>query len=345
MRSRGAAETVESLDEISPLDSLESGQGCDGTRRELVFELGLEPILGIEWKPAHSAHARGGAGSEEIAGLIQASLGICTAPLARNDLDPGCPEHDKRRDEQGGDHADLHAQRPPKSWRRECHRLPLQFRLARNSSRIVTANGAYRIMDWRNRIGLYGSYFFGVAGIGFTLPYLPLCLGQEGLSDRTIGLISTLAALGGLAQFPVGLWSDRIGRRKPFLLVALALVAGATVLLRDHHHAGWLAGLLIREDVMAYLPFSRRVDSDRLADSLRSGEAQVIVGSCLVLGSAIGPAAAGFLFGPLGYRGLFAALAGLGASATAIVAFWAPETLPRASASLEGHTVEPMAAG
>ena len=88
------------------------------------------------------------------------------------------------------------------------------------------------MMDWRNRIGLYGSYFFGMAAIGFTLPYLPLYLSQKGLSDRTIGLVSTLAALSGLAQFPIGLWSDRIGWRKPFLIVALAVLALATVLLR-----------------------------------------------------------------------------------------------------------------
>ena len=100
-------------------------------------------------------------------------------------------------------------------------------------------------MDWRNRIGLYGSYFFGVAGIGFTLPYLPLYLGQEGLSDRAIGLISTLAALAGLAQFPVGLWSDRIGRRKPFLLAALAILTAATASLGRHHSAVWLALLVV----------------------------------------------------------------------------------------------------
>jgi hypothetical protein len=29
-------------------------------------------------------------------------------------------------------------------------------------------------MDRRNRIGVYGAYFVGMAGIGFTLPYLPL---------------------------------------------------------------------------------------------------------------------------------------------------------------------------
>lgn len=46
-----------------------------------------------------------------------------------------------------------------------------------------------------------------MAGIGFTLTYLPLYLGKEGLPDRAIGIISTLAAVAGLAQFPVGLWS------------------------------------------------------------------------------------------------------------------------------------------
>jgi MFS family permease len=99
-------------------------------------------------------------------------------------------------------------------------------------------------LDLRNRIGLYGSYFLGMAGIGFTLPYLPLYLGQEGLSDRAIGLVSTLATLAGLAQYPVGLWSDRLGRRKPFLVAALAVLALATALLPRVHGPVWL-GLLV----------------------------------------------------------------------------------------------------
>ncbi|MDR3633098.1 MAG: MFS transporter [Isosphaeraceae bacterium] len=100
-------------------------------------------------------------------------------------------------------------------------------------------------MDWRNRIGLYGSYFLGMAGIGFTLPYLPLFLGLDGLSDRAIGLISTLAALAGLAQFPAGLWSDRLGTRKPFILLSLAALGIATVLLRGAHGAVWLGVLVV----------------------------------------------------------------------------------------------------
>ena len=408
-------------------------------------------------------------------------------------------------------------------------------------------------MDLRNRIGLYGSYFFGMAGIGFTLPYLPLYLGQEGLSDQTIGIISTLAAIAGLAQFPAGLWSDRIGWRKPFLVVALAAVALATWLLRGSHGVVWvgflvvlfaengigravvesLAGaeaaalappggvgaalgvlrfwkpigivlvalggsylaersgvgsillplaimqttavgfaLLLHEDsaspkrrsegepaaqpdkpgartwndpglwafaaamilyhtanapggvylglflkrelhaperMLAYAfavsmvawmlvvwPAGWLADrwgrkpllivgwtimairlglvalvqtpalavanqaldglgnglfavlaaawvTDRLADPRRSGEAQVIVGSCLVFGSAVGPAVAGFLVGPLGYRGLFGVLAGVGAVATAIVVFLVPETLAKGNQAPAAHSSGPMA--
>jgi MFS family permease len=416
-------------------------------------------------------------------------------------------------------------------------------------------------MDLRNRIGLYGSYFLGMAGIGFTLPYLPLYLGQKGLSDWAIGIISTMAALAGLAQFPAGLWSDRMGGRKPFLVVALAVVAASTWLLRgaegvfwvgflvvlfaengigravveslsgaeaaalapkggvgaalgalrfwkpigivlvalagswmserygvgaillplavvqglavvatlliherpqrggefdeerdgesgaepqgsqaksptgwflkdaglwifaaamvlyhaanapggvylglflnrDLHApermlayafvvsmfawmlvvwpAGWLADrwgrkpllvagwaiMTVRLGLVALVqsPWlavaNQALDgagnglfavlaatwmTDRLADPRRSGEAQVIVGSCLVLGSALGPGVAGFLVEPLGYRGLFAALAAVGAVATAIVVLFVPETLARHDELIDGRVIDPMA--
>ncbi len=99
-------------------------------------------------------------------------------------------------------------------------------------------------MDTRNRIGLYGSYFLCMAGIGFTLPYLPLYLRQQGLSDRAIGFVWTLAALAGLLQYPLGVWSDRLRARKPFLIVALAVLAVSTFLLCGAHGSVWL-GLLV----------------------------------------------------------------------------------------------------
>jgi predicted MFS family arabinose efflux permease len=67
--------------------------------------------------------------------------------------------------------------------------------------------------------------------------------------------------------------------------------------------------------------------TDRLADPRRSGEAQVIVGTSLVFGSAIGPAIAAAFVDQIGYRALFACLAGVGVVATAIVVLFVPETL------------------
>lgn len=100
-------------------------------------------------------------------------------------------------------------------------------------------------MNLRNRMGLYGAYFLGMAGIGFTLPFLPLYLSEKGLSDAQIGNISTLAALVSLSQFPIGLWADRCQWRKHFLVTALVLLAGATVLLPSAENAVWLGVLVV----------------------------------------------------------------------------------------------------
>ena len=109
--------------------------------------------------------------------------------------------------------------------------------------------GAGPALDVRNRIGLYGSYFLGMAGIGFALPYLPLYLKDEkGFSDRAIAVVWALSAVAGLVQFPVGIWSDRVGWRKPFLVAALAVLAAATALLpgASVETAGWVGlGLLV----------------------------------------------------------------------------------------------------
>jgi MFS family permease len=69
--------------------------------------------------------------------------------------------------------------------------------------------------------------------------------------------------------------------------------------------------------------------TDRLADVRRVGEAQVIVGTALVFGSALGPVVAALLVAGLGYRGLFGVLAGVGALATATSVWLVPETVSR----------------
>ncbi len=100
-------------------------------------------------------------------------------------------------------------------------------------------------VDWRNRIGLYGCYFCGMAGIGFILPFLPKFLKEGGLSNEAISVVWTLAALSSLAQFPIGIWSDRLGRCKPFLVVAQVLLTLVTILLIRVEGVAWLGLLAI----------------------------------------------------------------------------------------------------
>lgn len=403
-------------------------------------------------------------------------------------------------------------------------------------------------MSLQNRLGLYGSYFFVMSGIGFCLPFLPLYLREEkGLSNEAIAWFWVFSALAGLVQFPIGIWSDRIGSRKPFLVVLASLLALASFLLprvqaggigwlflcftvvlfaengpcratveslagaeavslaaegqvglalgmlrfwrpvsivlfalvggiiADQHGVacllvpvailqalavpaiflirepgaaarrhcepevvaapssglrlkdpvlwtfiaamilfhfsnappGAFLGLFLREDLgapprqlsfafvismvvwlLAVRPAGWLADwigrkpllmagwaamtirlvllsvaqegwqvlliqlldglaqslfaiaaaawvTDRLADPRRAGEAQVLVGSSLVLGSALGPALAGQIVGSLGYRGMFGVLAGVGVVATVLVVFFIPETNPRRSRSAE----------
>jgi MFS family permease len=67
--------------------------------------------------------------------------------------------------------------------------------------------------------------------------------------------------------------------------------------------------------------------TDRFADPRRLGQAQVLVGSALVFGSAVGPTLAGLIVDSLGYRGMFGLLAGVGVVATTIVFGLVPETV------------------
>ena len=147
-----------------------------------------------------------------------------------------------------------------------------------------------------------------------------------------------------LVVWPAGWAADRYGR-KPLLIAGWAImairlglvsvVASPTLAVANQALDGLGNGI--------FAVLAAAWVTDRLADPRRSGEAQVIVGSCLVLGSAVGPAVAAFLVGPLGYRGLFAALAGVGAVATAIVVFFVPETLNRHDELIDGRIVDPMA--
>jgi MFS family permease len=78
---------------------------------------------------------------------------------------------------------------------------------------------------------------------------------------------------------------------------------------------------------------------DRLGDARRVSEAQAIVGTSLVLGSALGPAVSAPLVTVLGYRGLFGTLAVVGGVATLMLMAFVPETLCRSTDANGTHVL------
>ncbi|MDY3555477.1 MFS transporter [Gemmata sp. JC717] len=174
------------------------------------------------------------------------------------------------------------------------------------------------VPGWRNRGALHSAYFLGMTGIGFCLPYLPLYLKEEkGFSDRGIALVWVLAAVAGLVQFPVGLWSDRVGVRKPFLVVALAVLAVATALLPAAGPTGAGGAVLIGLLVVLFAengPCRATVESmagaeaTRLAPpggvgaalgALRLWRPVAVVLTALVGGAVVEERGIGWLLGPL----------------------------------------------
>ncbi len=72
--------------------------------------------------------------------------------------------------------------------------------------------------------------------------------------------------------------------------------------------------------------------TDRLGGARRAGEAQAIVGTSLVFGSALGPYLSALSVETLGYRGLFGVLAGVGRGRDAAGALRRPRVArPRAA--------------
>lgn len=131
-----------------------------------------------------------------------------------------------------------------------------------------------------------------------------------------------------LVVWPAGKLADRVGRR-PLLIVGWAAMS-IRLLLVALAQAPWQILAIQVLDGLAqglFIVLAAAWVTDRLADHQRVGEAQVRVGSSLVAGSAIGPMLSALVVDALGYRGMFALLAGIGALATVIVAVLVPESL------------------
>jgi len=165
--------------------------------------------------------------------------------------------------------------------------------------------------------------------------YLGLFLKTDlGGSDTILSyafIVSMVAWM--LVVWPAGRLADWLGR-KPLLVVGwatmtmrLAFVALAL--------APWQILALQVLDGLAqglFIVVAAAWMTDRIADHKRVGEAQVLVGSALVAGSAVGPTLSGLIVEDLGYRGMFWFLAGIGTVGTLVVALLVPETIKKDSA-------------
>jgi MFS family permease len=177
--------------------------------------------------------------------------------------------------------------------------------------------------------------------------YLGLFLNRDLLAPERLLAYAFVVSMAAwmMVVWPAGWLADRWGRR-PLLIAGWCVMTLRLALVAVAQTPGQVIVNQALDGIgnAMFAVLAASWVTDRLADPRRSGEAQVIVGSCLVLGSAIGPAMASLLVGPLGYRGLFAALAGLGAVATTIVVARVPETRSGYDTSCDGRATVPLAA-
>jgi MFS family permease len=141
-----------------------------------------------------------------------------------------------------------------------------------------------------------------------------------------------------IAVWPAGWLADRVGRR-PVIIAAWAAMTLRLALVAMAQEP-WQVLAIEVLDGLAQSLFAVAAAAwmtDRLADPRRVGQAQVIVGSSLVFGSAIGPTLAGLVVGALHYRGMFGLLAAVGTAATLLVIVSVPETRGNLALAEEKH--------
>jgi MFS family permease len=100
---------------------------------------------------------------------------------------------------------------------------------------------------------------------------------------------------------PAGRLADRVGRR-PLLIAAWTVMTVPLALLAAAQAPWQVLAIQVLDGTAQglFAVLAAAWVTDRLADPRRVGEAQVLVGSSLVMGSAVGPTLAGLVLGALG---------------------------------------------
>ncbi len=141
---------------------------------------------------------------------------------------------------------------------------------------------------------------------GLLIPVFPEYAPRLGVDESILGIIfGVYAAMLLLFSIPMGLLSDRVGRR-PLIVIGMFLLAGATALFGFSTTITHLFAARLVQGVSAAATWSAGLAL--LADTTdpsRLGERMGIALSAVALGTVLGPVVGGLLFEYLGYVATF----------------------------------------
>jgi cyanate permease len=176
----------------------------------------------------------------------------------------------------------------------ETHDSSTETKLTPNSSIVQNLAALLKVKQiWL----LTGLYFCASVCYDTFLLWLPSILGAEGVSSITAGLITSMLPLGFIfASFIVSSLSDRVGLRKPFILV-LGLVSGPVV-----YAAGTMQGLgvwfftfVLGLSSIGVLTLAIAMQVEHQQTAVFVGSAVGIISSFGNLGSFLMPTVMGFI--------------------------------------------------
>lgn len=167
--------------------------------------------------------------------------------------------------------------------------------------------------------------FIAQVGIAVMLPLLPLFATELGATPFVLGLLtSVFAVTNGVAQFGVGVLSDRYGSRR-FISGGLALYAGMNALIATAATAGWLlAWRALSGFGGGALIVAERIYLAEITQPERRGFANGVLSAAASAGMVAGPAFGGLIAAIGGLRAPFVVVA-----LTSGIALVASLALPR----------------